>query len=277
MTEEGGIVARLLERNCQELLQEIFLYLDPASLHISRQVCQRWNDFISQTVWGSQRGIRAQERRLHYSWLTSEPRLFSVDYTDQMFFHHKKSSLALDNKYLVAGLSHVGQGGAKVIDLATQEIVAHLPHQDTQDRGVRSVMITRSWIITQGKEKSLLWSRDTFQQVLSLEFSVQSSALQSSMETEIGQLYLALVKAFPFMLSLYRIKDNSESKELTPELIMERERKGSFKFGTNKDLPVLVNEQRLFGGTTFQIDQIHETEVRNTNIALDGMRDVIDY
>ena len=146
MAEEGGIIAWLFERNCLELLQEIFLYLDPESLHNSRKTCQGWNNFISESVWGSQRGHRALEKRLHNNWLTSNPRVFSVDYTEQMFFHHNKSALALDNKYLVAGLSHVGQGGAKVIDLATQEVLADLPYQDSQDRGVRSVMITqRAW------------------------------------------------------------------------------------------------------------------------------------
>ena len=288
MTEKGGIIAWLLERNCQELLQEIFLYLDPESLHNSRQVCQQWNDFITESVWGSQRGHRALERRLHNNWLTSEPRVLSVDYTEQMFFHHNKSALALDNKYLVAGLSHVGQGGAKLIDLATQEVVAHLPHQDSQDRGVRSVMITQSWIITQGREKAILWSRDSFQQVLALDLTVNSC-----LETEGGLLYFAAQHHLPLnnMLSLYKLKTDSMYQEFTPELIFEREGKGSIKFGTNKDIPVLVNE-RLFetGGRAFLIDQIHETEekvevmnpitAKNTLvffITSDGIRDVIDY
>ena len=275
MAEEGGVIAQLFERNCQELLQEIFLYLDPESLHTSRQVSQRWNDFIREAVWGSQRGHRALERRLHNNWLTSEPRVFSVDYTDQMFFHYNKNALALDNKYLVVGLSHVGQGGAKVRDLATQEIVAHLPHQDSQgnDREVWCVQITQTWIITQGQEKALLWSRDNFQQVLTLDFQ-----FNSCMETEDGLLFLAHHQSN--ILSLYKLKTNS----FTPELIFEIEREGYPKFATIKDAPVLVREKRLFdysGETDILIDQIHETEKRdemgNTSTALYGIRGVIDY
>ena len=287
MIEEGGIIARLLERNCQELLQQIFLYLDPGSLHNSRQVCQQWNDFIRGSVWGSQRGRRSLQRRLHHNWLTSEPRVFSVDYTDQMFFHHSKRALALDNKYLVVGLSHVGQGGAKVIDLASEEVVGHLPHQDTQDRGVRCVMMTRSWIITQGRERAHLWSRDNFQLVTTLHLLIDIGSTLLSMETEGGRLYLAL-HPNPNRLSLFRLRTKPESQEFKLELVLKRGREKSsinqsIKFGTNKDIPVLVTKKGLLdaslSGRAFLIDKFHETddqvEVKSTNLAFDS--NVSDY
>ena len=75
--------------------------------------------------------------------------MFGVDYTEQMFIHRNTSALAMDDRSLVVGLSELGEGGAKVIDLTSREPVAHLPHQDHLDRGVGTVMITKTWLITE--------------------------------------------------------------------------------------------------------------------------------
>ena len=51
---ENYSIFNLLESlNLSFLKQEIFLYLDHASLHQARQVCQDWNMFIMERVWGS--------------------------------------------------------------------------------------------------------------------------------------------------------------------------------------------------------------------------------
>ena len=108
------------------------------------------------------------------------------------------------------------------------------------------------------------------------------------METEGGLLYLARYQTFghPDRLSLYKLKKTEpKNQEFTLELILEREREDSTKFGTNKDIPVLVNKKRQFDsklslfGTAFVIDQFHETEeqveVRSANIILSDS--IADY
>ena len=55
----------LFQKNLTDILQKIFLYLDPRSLHKSRQVCQQWNDFILSSVWGSRSCFSSLQRRLH--------------------------------------------------------------------------------------------------------------------------------------------------------------------------------------------------------------------
>ena len=120
----GAGICDLFQQNCTEILQRIFLYLDPASLHKSRQVSPQWNSFILSSVWGSKPGLRTLQRRLHHNWLNTDPEVFSVDYTEQMFFHRQDEALALSDDCLVVGLSEVGEGGAKVIDLGTHEILA---------------------------------------------------------------------------------------------------------------------------------------------------------
>ena len=76
----AGVVgfSDLFQKNCTEILQKIFLYLDPRSLHKSRQVCQQWNDFILSSVWGSKSGFNSLQRRLHYNWLNSDPERLNV-------------------------------------------------------------------------------------------------------------------------------------------------------------------------------------------------------
>ena len=272
MAEEGGITARLFERNCQELLQEIFLYLDPESLHTARQVCQGWNDFIRESVWGSQRGHRALERKLHNNWLSSESRVFTADYLETNEWHPYHTAVAIDNKYLVEGLDE----DAMVIDIATKELVTHLPHkpfthlgldETTENKtGVWFVMITKSWIITQRKESAILWSKETFQQVLILDLPIEESSELLSMETDGGELYLAHSPPFIFnhgegtwnspRTSLYKL--NNDSDEFSLEMIFDRKRGNSSKFGNNKDRPVLVTwkDTEIHEQVAFFIDQI---------------------
>ena len=210
-----------------------------------------------------------------------------MDYTGQMSISESRGALAVDNQYLVVGLSQEGEGGAKVIDLATQEVVAYLPHQDSEDREVVKVMITRSWIITQSREKALLWSRETFQKVLTLDLPIRHFSTLLSMETEGGDLYLIFhqltrAKTHPLynpLVSLYKlnIKPDSDDQEITLELIFERKRDLFSKFGSSQDTtPVLVNKKRLkkrkgkklFPAFLFHIDQIHKNDgqVRTTNL-----------
>ena len=79
--------------------------------------------------------------KLHHNWLNKEPERFSRNYTGD--------PLALTDDCLVLGFYE----DAKVIDLASQEIVANLVHQGHDL--VNVAVITETWIITQNLRKVL--------------------------------------------------------------------------------------------------------------------------
>ena len=66
------------------------------------------------------------------------------------------NSFDIDDKIIVCGLSDVGEGGAKVIDIESKEIIAHLDHRlphfsqllNFQKFPVHNVHVTKHWIIT---------------------------------------------------------------------------------------------------------------------------------
>ena len=149
-------ISDLFQKNCTEILQKIFLYLDPRSLHSSRQVCQQWNIFILSSVWGSRSGFNSLQRRLHYNWLNKEPELLNVAATEGVY-----GLRALTDNCLV--VSDV-DGGAKVIDLVSQEILAHLNHPDI----VYEAVITETWIITANRGLTYIWNRETFEKMQAL-------------------------------------------------------------------------------------------------------------
>ena len=112
----------LFQKNCTEILLKIFLYLDPRSLHRSRQVCQQWNTFILSSVWGSRSGFNTLQRRLHYNWLNTDPKLLNVENIEVSW------PLALRDNCLV--VARRKEDGATVIGLVSKGIVAHLHHHD---------------------------------------------------------------------------------------------------------------------------------------------------
>ena len=274
MTEVTGI-SKLFSKNCAEILQQIFLLLPAESLHQARQVCHQWNDFILQSVWGSRSGLNTLHRRLHHNWLKEEPKVFSVDYTEEMFINPRHTAMAVASDCLVVGLSRVGQGGAKVIDLASQEIVGHLAHQDTNDREVDCVQITKTWIITSGKEKVVLWKRKTFEQMKVLNFPSPGSCIMDlcAIETEDGALYLSRYNHFDVGdLTLYQV--GLDTGSLPHQLIYVKEDVFISGFGNTGDTPLLVSlvSHTIEGSfyEKFHIDEISDDGVNNrTTLEID--------
>jgi len=97
----------LFRCNMDEVLQMIFLGLDPASLHRARQVCKEWNEFLLARVWGAARDRLTA--RLTRSWLAGQPSLSRDDYWDHMVM--QPGVLAMDPELLVIGLAAVGERG----------------------------------------------------------------------------------------------------------------------------------------------------------------------
>ena len=59
---------KLFSHNFDEILQSVFLYLDPTSLKICRCVSREWNSFILHTVWKSRHGRRRLNTKLQHLW-----------------------------------------------------------------------------------------------------------------------------------------------------------------------------------------------------------------
>ena len=53
---ECDIIGELLNRNIKEVALQIFLHLDFQSLHASRQVNSRWNQFIKEWMFERKKG-----------------------------------------------------------------------------------------------------------------------------------------------------------------------------------------------------------------------------
>ncbi|XP_023348004.1 uncharacterized protein LOC111716756 isoform X2 [Eurytemora carolleeae] len=58
--------------NIGYILAEIFLYLSPGDLHVSRQVCRAWNSCIVEDIWNRKKNRRIFENSLQRRWLKGE-------------------------------------------------------------------------------------------------------------------------------------------------------------------------------------------------------------
>ena len=57
----------------RDLVRQIFLHLDLASLKSARQVCKEWDGLVMGEVWGSGEGRWEVERKLSSQWKHGEP------------------------------------------------------------------------------------------------------------------------------------------------------------------------------------------------------------
>ena len=49
----SDILPKLFELGYEEIIQNIFLHLDPKSLKNCKTTCQMWREFIDRRIWGS--------------------------------------------------------------------------------------------------------------------------------------------------------------------------------------------------------------------------------
>ena len=70
---EDFVMPRLFSRGLEEILQSIFLYLDPKSLKNSKLTCSEWMEFIDRRVWGSIKAKKVLHRRLISNWRREDP------------------------------------------------------------------------------------------------------------------------------------------------------------------------------------------------------------
>ena len=109
-----GIINKLFELNFDEILQKIFLNLDPLSLKNSKCVCSEWRQFITERLWNSKPARKQLQKRLINQWKFHDPSVTEYD-----FGMMGVNSLACDDELIVCGYL---KGQAKVFDLATGEL-----------------------------------------------------------------------------------------------------------------------------------------------------------
>ena len=62
------VVPGLFSKELEEILQKIFLFLDPKSLKNSKLTCSRWREFIERRIWKSPSARKVLHRRLYSNW-----------------------------------------------------------------------------------------------------------------------------------------------------------------------------------------------------------------
>ena len=68
-----GLLPAFFAKDLDELLQLVFLGLDPASLKASRLVCRAWHSFIRRRLWGCGKSRGRLEAKLRSRWRNGHP------------------------------------------------------------------------------------------------------------------------------------------------------------------------------------------------------------
>ena len=76
--QEMDHISKLMSRDIEEPLMKIFLDLQPRSLHISRQVCKNWNQFIVDRIWRNKPIKKYLRKRLNSRWKGEEPEIEEI-------------------------------------------------------------------------------------------------------------------------------------------------------------------------------------------------------
>ena len=76
--QDMDYISKLMSRDIEEPLLKIFLNLQPRSLHISRQVCKKWNQFIVNRIWKSTPIKKYLRKRLNSRWKGEEPKIEEI-------------------------------------------------------------------------------------------------------------------------------------------------------------------------------------------------------
>ena len=91
------VITRLFAADLDEILQNIFLQLDPVSLKACRSVCHQWNHFVKERVWGSIPARKILEVKLRRQWREADTKVRKVDNQSNIY------SLTCDNARIYCG------------------------------------------------------------------------------------------------------------------------------------------------------------------------------
>ena len=224
------ILQQLFSKNANEVIQSILFYLDFNSLHVARTVCKKWNTIICDLVWNSKKGRAVLNRERILKWASKDPKVTAYDYHDEMFVHNSPvdavaTSFDVDERILVCGLSHVGEGGAKVIDVESRAIIAHLDHRkgssEKRKLAVTEVVLTKNWIVTTTETRIYAWRRDNYELVKEIVIDRRQIVFISLSATESKKHLFITFNAFQdtkFTETVYRLS-LTDSSAITVETI----------------------------------------------------------
>ena len=95
------IMGNLFDLGLEELLQKIFLFLDPKSLKNSKSTCSQWREFIDRRIWKSKVARHQLHHKLISGWKSETPvRMINKELPYQVV------SLACDSKVIVCGMEN---------------------------------------------------------------------------------------------------------------------------------------------------------------------------
>ena len=72
---DTDIFEKLFEWELEEILQKIFLFLDPEELKNARCTCNKWKEFIDRRIWKSPSGMLELNRKLISQWKNEKPEM----------------------------------------------------------------------------------------------------------------------------------------------------------------------------------------------------------
>jgi len=112
--DQCDIMNKLFELDLDEIIQRVFLSLDPLSLKNCRCVCSEWSEFIQKRLWGSRPAKTQLKKRLINQWKFSEP--FQTQFDEGA---SGVNFLVCDDDLVVCGYT---RGQARAYDACTGEL-----------------------------------------------------------------------------------------------------------------------------------------------------------
>ena len=67
------IIENLFDLGLEEVLQKVFLYLDPKSLKNCKSTCSQWREFIHRRIWNSKSAKHQLHHKLNSGWKREAP------------------------------------------------------------------------------------------------------------------------------------------------------------------------------------------------------------
>ena len=117
--ENSDIFEKLFTWELEEILQKIFLFLDPKSLKNSRSTCNKWKEFIDRRIWKSPSGMLELNRMLISQWKNDKPEMCrSIQLRDLV------DSLVCDEKIIAVALC---DGEVVAYDSETLDVLYTFP------------------------------------------------------------------------------------------------------------------------------------------------------
>jgi len=125
-------MSKLFDSDLDEIIQKIFLYLDPMSLKNCNLVCEEWNQYIHERLWNSQPARKILYNKLIHQWKYGEPLKTEYTYPREYGVNY----LAADDEIIVCGHS---MGTAWVFDIHTSDLKFELLCNKTPRRSYDGV------------------------------------------------------------------------------------------------------------------------------------------